>query len=102
MIALDVAASEMFKDNRYVAGITFTIMKGTFSSTRIILLYEFIKKFPIYSIEDGLMKMIGKAGKNLTLSIGDKVQLVGDDLICYSKKIIKKRNKIIVGKFYTL
>ena len=51
---------------------------------------KLIKKFPIYSIEDGLDENDWEGWKKLTSLIGDKVQLVGDDLFVTQKKILKK------------
>ncbi len=91
MIALDVAASEMFKEIDSSGDYIYNYEGGTFSSNQMILLYsELIKKFPIYSIEDGLDENDWEGWKKLTSLIGDKVQLVGDDLFVTQKKILKK------------
>ncbi|MDX1700710.1 MAG: phosphopyruvate hydratase, partial [Melioribacteraceae bacterium] len=79
-LALDVASSEMYdkKKKKYVF---FKSDKSAKSSDQMIKVYEKLTKdYPIISIEDGLDENDWKGWKNLTEAIGDKVQLVGDDL----------------------
>ena len=79
-LALDVASSEMYdkKKKKYVF---FKSDKSAKSSDQMIKVYEkLVKDYPIISIEDGLDENDWKGWKNLTEAIGDKVQLVGDDL----------------------
>jgi enolase len=76
-IALDPAASELFKDGKYVlAG------EGrTLTSEEMANFYaEWVEKYPIISIEDGMAEDDWEGWKILTDKIGKKVQLVGDDL----------------------
>ncbi|NLK08027.1 MAG: phosphopyruvate hydratase [Firmicutes bacterium] len=76
-LALDVAATEMFKDGKYVfAG------EGVARSTdEIIDYYEaLLDKYPIFSIEDGLDEDDWEGWLKLTERLGKRVQLVGDDL----------------------
>ncbi len=76
-LAMDVAASEMYKDGAYhLAG------EGvTKSSEEMVNWYvELVDKYPIISIEDGLDEDDWDGHKLLTEKIGDRVQLVGDDL----------------------
>jgi enolase len=77
-IALDVAASEMFEDGAYV----FKKSDGSRrSSADMVALYqEWSERYPIVSIEDGLDENDWDGWKALTESVGDKCQLVGDDL----------------------
>ena len=57
----------------------------------MIMYYEDLtKKFPIYSIEDGLDENDWDGWKKLTTLIGDRVQLVGDDLFVTQKKLLKE------------
>jgi enolase len=77
-IALDCAASELFKAGKY------TFKKsgaGTKSSDAMIELYsQWLEEYPIVSIEDGLSEDDWDGWAKLTSSLGDRVQLVGDDL----------------------
>ena len=88
-LALDVAASELYdeKTNMY-------ILKGINSKKtkdEMIEYYEeLINKYPIISIEDALDENDFEGFKQLTEKIGDKVQIVGDDLFVTNKKLLKK------------
>jgi len=77
-LALDCAASELFKDGKY------TFKKsgaGTKDASGMVELYtSWIEKYPIVSIEDGLAEDDWDGWKLLTEAIGDRCQLVGDDL----------------------
>jgi enolase 1/2/3 len=76
-IALDPASSEFYKDGSYN-------LKGegrTLNAAGLIALYQdWSKRYPIVSIEDGMAEDDWDGWKLLTEAIGDKVQLVGDDL----------------------
>jgi len=78
-LALDCAASELFKDGKY------TFKKsgaGTRDAAGMVELYtSWIDKYPIVSIEDGLAEDDWDGWKQLTEAIGERCQLVGDDLI---------------------
>jgi enolase len=77
-IALDPASSEMFQDGKYVF---FKSDKSKKSSDEMVALYaDWVRQYPIISIEDGLAQDDWEGWKALTDAIGDKVQLVGDDL----------------------
>lgn len=76
-LALDVAASEIYQDGRYhlaAEGVTKT------ASEMIAFYEELVNKYPIVSIEDGLAEDDWEGWKELTDRLGDRVQLVGDDL----------------------
>ena len=77
-LALDCAASELFDKGKY------TFKKsgaGTKNAEQMIELYDsWIKKYPIVSIEDGLAENDWAGWAKLTAALGDRVQLVGDDL----------------------
>ena len=77
-LALDVAASELYNGKRYV----FKKSGGAKKSAEdMIKIYEsWIKQYPIYSIEDGLAEDDWKGWQKLTKALGNRVQLVGDDL----------------------
>ncbi|MGV3461137.1 MAG: phosphopyruvate hydratase [Flavobacterium sp.] len=81
MIALDCAASEFYKDGKY----DYTKFEGETGKIRTSkeqadYLAELASKYPIISIEDGMYEDDWDGWKHLTEQIGDKVQLVGDDL----------------------
>lgn len=87
-IALDPATSEMFENGKYL----FSKSDGSSktSNEMIEIWKDWINKYPIISIEDGLDENDWEGWKNLTNEIGDKVELVGDDLLCTNKKILQK------------
>ena len=76
-IALDCAASEFYKDGTYnLAGESIELNSSEFTN----YLSELTYKYPILSIEDGMDESDFEGWKNLTKALGDKCQLVGDDL----------------------
>lgn len=86
-IALDAAASEFYKDGQYyLAG------EGkTLDGTGMIKYYEdLIKDYPIISIEDGLAEDDWFNWKNLTATLGNKIQIVGDDLFVTNPKRLQR------------
>ena len=89
-IALDVAASEFFKDGKYNLG--FKMAKDNFKNTKeMIEIYQnLIDKYPIISIEDPFDQTDFKSFANLREKIEDKkVQVVGDDLTVTNPKRIQ-------------
>jgi len=81
MIALDCAASEFYKDGVYDYRKFQTPDAAQFSSSeQVSYLAELANKYPIISIEDGMQENDWEGWKMLTDKIGDRVQLVGDDL----------------------
>jgi len=87
MLALDVAASELVKNGKYVLK---TENKELTSDEMVDYLSNLTQKYPIVSIEDGMSESDWDGWKLLTKSIGDKVQLVGDDLLVTNKKFLKR------------
>ena len=84
-IALDVAASEFYEDGYY----EFEGKKLT--KEEMVTFYEkLIKEYPIISIEDGMAEEDYDGWKLFTNSLGDKIQLVGDDLFVTNKKLLQK------------
>jgi enolase len=76
-IALDVAASELYEDHNYNLKIEGKIL----SSSDLINLYdEWLRNYPIISIEDGLAEDDWVGYEQLTARLGKKLQIVGDDL----------------------
>jgi enolase len=84
-IALDPAASEFYEDGFY----KFDGVKKT--SQEMVALYEdWVNRYPIVSIEDGLSETDWDGWTELTKRLGKKIQLVGDDLFVTNVEILKK------------
>ena len=88
-IALDVAASELYADNKYNL---YSENKNLDSDGMIKYLVSLVDQYPILSIEDGLNEDDWDGWKNLTYELGNKVQIVGDDLTVTN---IKRLNRSI-------
>ncbi|GAA4377132.1 phosphopyruvate hydratase [Hymenobacter koreensis] len=88
MIALDAAASEFYSDGHY----HFKKSSGDKLTSSEMANYwaEWTRKYPIISIEDGLDEDDWSGWKQLTDAVGDKVQLVGDDLFVTNVKRIQE------------
>ena len=89
-IALDCASSEFYRDGMY----DYTKFEGESGAIRsreeqVAYLKELTEKYPIISIEDGMDENDWEGWKMLTDAIGDKVQLVGDDLLVTNVKKLK-------------
>ena len=87
-IGLDCAASEFFKDGQYVLEGEGGLKLGAQQWTD--MLATWVDKYPIISIEDGMAEGDWDGWKTLTERLGDKVQLVGDDLFVTNTKILKE------------
>jgi enolase len=86
-IGLDCAASEFYKDGKYHLegeGLTLTAPEWT------DILATWCDKYPIISIEDGMHEGDWDGWKHLSERLGQKVQLVGDDLFVTNTKILKE------------
>ena len=86
-LGIDVAASEFYKDGKYVlAG------EGVSLTTDELIEYykDLISKYPIITIEDPVDENDWEGFTKVTQEIGDKVQLVGDDLFVTNKKYLQK------------
>jgi len=88
LIALDVAASEFYSKNKYTLTAENNVKLS--SSQMVDYLSGLAAKFPIISIEDGLAEDDWTGWKQLTEKIGDRVQIVGDDLFVTNTKILEK------------
>ena len=91
LIALDCASAEFYKDGKY----DYTIFEGAKGELRnskqqAEYLADLAKKYPIVSIEDGMDENDWDGWKYLTDLIGDKVQLVGDDLFVTNTVRLRK------------
>lgn len=86
-IALDAAASEFYENGKY----NLTGEKKQKTTEEMIEYYEgLVKKYPIISIEDGLAENDWQGWQALTKRLGNKVQLVGDDVFVTNTKILEK------------
>lgn len=86
-IALDAAASEFYENGKY----NLTGEKKQKTTDEMIEYYEgLVKKYPIISIEDGLAENDWSGWQALTRRLGNKVQLVGDDVFVTNTKILEK------------
>ncbi|GGK27470.1 enolase [Caldalkalibacillus thermarum] len=86
-LALDVASTEIYKDGKYELageGVSYT------ADEMISFYKELVDKYPIISIEDGLAEDDWESWAKLTAAIGDKVQLVGDDLFVTNTERLKR------------
>jgi enolase len=94
-LALDVAASELHDGKKYV----FKKSGGaTRTSDQMVKMYEqWVKSYPIVSIEDGVGEKDWGGWKALTDALGAKVQLVGDDLFVTNPKILAEGIEAGVG-----
>ena len=86
-IAIDAASSEFYKDGKYVLA---SEGKTLSASEFIDILEDWVDKYPIISIEDGLAEDDWDGWKELTERLGKKVQLVGDDLFVTNTEIFKE------------
>ncbi len=84
-LALDPAASEFYRDGKYV------VSNEQLSSEDMISLYkEFIDKYPIIILEDGLAENDWDGWEKLTEELGDRIMLVGDDIFVTNVELINK------------
>ena len=83
-LGLDVASSEFFKNNKY------TLNDGVYSSSDFCkYLSNLCENYPIISIEDGMAEDDWDGWKQLTDNLGNKIQLVGDDVFVTNPEILK-------------
>ena len=87
-ICLDPAASEMWNDGNYFF---FKSTKQNISSEQLIALWNsWVNQYPIISLEDGMAENDWNGWQTLTKELGNKIELVGDDLLCTNKKIVQQ------------
>lgn len=91
MIGMDCASSEFYKDGVY----DYTVFEGEKGCRRtadeqVEYLASLVEKYPIDSIEDGMSENDWEGWKKLTSRIGDRCQLVGDDLFVTNVKFLSK------------
>jgi enolase len=87
-IALDAAASEFCKDGKYI--LSAESSKNKSSGEMISFYEEWVRQYPIISLEDPLAEDDWEGWKELTERLGKKVQVVGDDIFVTNTKILKK------------
>ena len=89
-LAIDVASSE-FWDDGAKAYVLRKSGEGTRSSDQLIALYDdWIRQYPIVSLEDGLAEGDWEGWQRLTAALGARVQLVGDDVFVTNPEILKR------------
>jgi enolase len=87
-LALDVASSELWKNGSYVFSKSH---EPTRSSAEMVELYgEWTRQYPIASIEDGVAESDWDGWRALTQALGDRIQLVGDDVFVTNPEILQK------------
>ena len=94
LIALDAAASEMYKDGLYVfegEG------KKRTSEEMVEFWTDLVSRYPIISIEDGFAEDDWDGWKKMTENLGDRVQIVGDDLFVTNTERIERGIRDGVG-----
>ena len=93
-IALDPASTEFYKDGRYHLKAEGKVL----SSAEMIAYWEdWVKRYPIVSIEDGLAEDDWDAWADLTQAVGDRCQLVGDDLFVTNTERLQRGIDMGVG-----
>ncbi len=88
VLALDVAASEIYKDGKYNFANEKQAIKT--AAETITFYADLVDRYPIISIEDGLAENDWDGWKLLTEKLGGKIQIVGDDLFVTNTKILKE------------
>ena len=87
VIAIDSAASSFYKNGKYMINGS----KQRLTKSDMIEIYKmWVKKYPIVSIEDGLAEDDWKGWKMMTQQLGDKIQIVGDDIFVTNKIRLKR------------
>jgi enolase len=86
-LGLDVASSEFFKNGRYELE---SEKRGFTSAEFTRYLADLVSKYPIITIEDGMAEGDWDGWAQLTRALGEKIQLVGDDLFVTNTKILKE------------
>jgi len=88
VIAVDVAASELYAEGSYVFRKS---LRRRRSSEQLIQLYaSWLKHYPLWSIEDGLADTDTEGWRALTAMLGDRTQLVGDDLFVTNVNLLRE------------
>ena len=88
LLALDVASSELYKDGKYI--LENEAQKEKSAHDLVAFYSDLVDRYPIISIEDGMAENDWEGWKLLTDKLGEKVQLVGDDLFVTNTKILQQ------------
>ncbi|MCK4501574.1 MAG: phosphopyruvate hydratase, partial [Desulfuromonadales bacterium] len=88
VLALDVAASEIFADGKYNFANEKQALKT--AAETVDFYADLVDRYPIVSIEDGLAENDWDGWKLMTEKLGDKIQIVGDDLFVTNTKILQE------------
>ena len=87
-ICLDPAASEMWEEGKYIL---FKSTKKAITSDELVRLWEsWAKQYPIVLLEDGMGENDWDGWRNLTVALGSKIELVGDDVFCTNPQILQQ------------
>jgi enolase len=88
LLALDVAASEIYEDGTYIMANEAQAKK---SAQDMVEFYaDLVERYPIISIEDGMAENDWDGWKLMTEKLGDKIQIVGDDLFVTNTRILEE------------
>ena len=88
LLALDVAASELYKDGKYI--LENEAQKEKTAADMVAFYTDLVDRYPIISIEDGMAENDWDGWKLMTDALGDKIQIVGDDLFVTNTKILQE------------
>ena len=88
LLALDVAASELYKDGKYI--LENEAQKEKTAADMVAFYTDLVERYPIISIEDGMAENDWDGWKLMTDALGDKIQIVGDDLFVTNTKILQE------------
>ncbi|NOY38264.1 MAG: phosphopyruvate hydratase [Chlorobi bacterium] len=87
-VCLDPASSEMWRDGKYVF---FKSDQSVKTSEEMVEIWKnWVSKYPIVLLEDGMAENDWDGWKILTQELGNKIELVGDDLLCTNKVLLQK------------
>lgn len=92
-LALDIASTEMYEEAQKIGKSGYYFWKTDILKTKeemIKYIEELCEKYPIISVEDGLAEEDWEGWKKLTKDLGNKIQLVGDDLFVTNKKRLER------------
>jgi len=105
-ICLDPAASEIWENGKYVL---FKSTKQTLTSGELIRLWEsWVKQYPIILLEDGMGENDWDGWRELTVALGSKIELVGDDIFCTNPGILQEgidkgiANSVLINQIGTV
>lgn len=89
-LALDVAASELWNEGGHSYEFKKSGDRAKSADNMVALYEEWVRQYPIISIEDGLAEGDWEGWSTLTRALGDRVQLVGDDIFVTNPEILKR------------